>query len=197
MRRLENELVYIALALIGGLNVIFLILETITFFKDLQNEDIALFREATDSIRRLDDLLNTPPIAEIHLVASNSSCPKGTDSISIGDWPGTRSGCYCDSYIKGPQLKLSCDPSEMCLILEPLEEQSLLFWKNHRFCVRRSGNLTKLLPNNTCSKGIRCSGTSFCVDRFDDCPIHHFRLAFDESGSVSYTHLTLPTIYSV
>ena len=132
------------------------------------------------SLEYIDENLNVEPIQELRVILSTSTCPSEFETVTLGTYKGTVSGCYCsaDSLL----MAGSCDRKESCNDLTSTTSQIINIWKGHKFCIKRASTIVKA---SVCDNNYKSCYSGACVPENITCPI-----TLDDIASLSSINFT-------
>lgn len=107
--------------------------------------------------------VKTPLISDIQIASSATDCKSGYEPMTLGQWPGTETGCYCERHPKNKKRTIS---SKLCT-----GELNTNFC--HHVHSEPAKDLTSFQGNTFCAKYLEPSAdyyyASFCTYGYTSC----------------------------
>ena len=132
------------------------------------------FNRAFAVMRTLEEVTQLDPIYSIAMVDSKvKTCPEDYDFLSIGDWMGTKSGCYdLNSDLLFPSDECDTDDYYSFAANDPAK---LYYWKDSKFCVARIPQSSRIPLSECKSEHVKCQ--NFCTTKNYSCPFNNITVA--------------------
>ena len=146
--------------------IVFLTSLIILSIHELDNPSSA--KEAHSLLKYMKTNLETNPIINILPYSTSSPCPNDYEKVSVGNFPGTNSGCLCqdDNEV---HTRAYCLINSDCKYTVGIDSNREYIWRGENLCVKRLKNW-KITSKSCSSLGMKDCYNGFCING-NICPI--------------------------
>ena len=131
------------------------------------------------TLKQFTNNLDGQPLLDL-TITPYGMCPLGYNKIPLGDWPGTKKGCYCsDNTLTSGGCQANMKD---CQTIPAQPSCSLLNWNRYQFCGYFSKEYKK---SDNCGNGYILCHSGGCYSEDEGCPITGISL--DNKGNLLLT----------
>mgnify|MGYP001174295962 FL=1 len=126
---------------------------------------------STGIMEYIETNVKTSLISDIQVSSSTTTCASGYTALAIGQWGGTRNGCYCTGITETVRARKCSSGSVNCKSVSSESAKDLTNYEGNVFCVKYLQNSTDYVYTDTCSSGYMSCGPYLCVKDGLSCPL--------------------------
>ena len=129
--------------------------------------------QSTGIMEYIEINIKTPLISDIQVTSNTTACGSGYTSMSLVQWPGTETGCFCDNLVFSDSIKKNaCRKKQVgCSTIDAEPPKNLTNFEGSIFCVKYLQPSTDYVFTPSCSSGYTSCGPSLCVKNGLSCPL--------------------------